>query len=100
MPAHYRVIISPHAIDDLEGILDYVAQNSPANAVKLIDRLIAEAESLELFPRRFSLARADPSYGPLRSMPSPPFRIIYEIIEAQRTVRVLAIRHGAQRDWP
>lgn len=100
MPAHYRVIISPHAIDDLERILDYVAQNSTANAVRLIDRLVAEAESLELFPRRYSLTKANPSYGPLRSMPSPPFRIIYEILEDQKTVRVLAIRHGAQRDWP
>lgn len=100
MPAHYRVIISPHAIDDLENILDYVAQDSPANATRLVDRLIAEAESLELFPRRHAMVKADPSYGALRSMPSPPFRIIYEIVEAQRSVRVLAIRHGAQRDWP
>jgi toxin ParE1/3/4 len=100
MPDRYRVIISPHAIDDLERILDYVAQGSPANAVGLIDRLVAEAESLELFPRRYSLAKAHPSYGPLRSMPSPPFRIIYEILEVQRTVRVLAVRHGAQQDWP
>jgi plasmid stabilization system protein ParE len=100
MATRYRVIISPDAFADLERILDYVAQSSPANAVRLIDHLLAEAESLEQFPRRYSRANADPSYGELRSMPSPPFRIIYEVNDAQRTVRVLAVPHGAQQDWP
>ena len=100
MATHYRVIISPGAFANLESILDYVAHDSPHNAVRLIDRPLAEAESLEQFPRRYSKANAHPSYGELRSMPSPPFRIIYEVNDAQRTVRVLAVRHGAQRDWP
>jgi plasmid stabilization system protein ParE len=38
MPDQYRVIISPNALSELEGILDYIALDSPANAVKVIGR--------------------------------------------------------------
>jgi plasmid stabilization system protein ParE len=97
MPESYRVIISPAAFDDLEQALDYVAKDSPANAVKLVGRLMAEIDSLEVFPRRYSRRHDpnDPSVE-LHSMPSPPFRIVYEVIESQHAVRVLAVEHGSR----
>src|SRR4051812_22249071 len=96
MPTQYRVVISPEALSDLERILDYIAQDSPANAVKAIDHLLDEIQSLEQFPGRFADEKADPS---LRSMPSPPFRVLYEIVPGHPLVRVLAVQHGAQQDW-
>lgn len=99
MPDRYRVIISPAALTQLGRILDYIAGDSPANAVAVIDRLLEEIKSLELFPGRFAeveteLADED---GPVHRMPAPPFRIFYEIIPTQRTVRILAVQYGAQR---
>jgi plasmid stabilization system protein ParE len=95
MSDSYRVIISTAALTQLGRILDYIAQDSPANAVRVIDSLLAEIESLERFPGRH--AEVETEEGLLRRMPCPPFRIFYEINRSQRTVRVVAVQHGAQR---
>jgi plasmid stabilization system protein ParE len=38
MTDQYRVIVSPQAFDDLNDILEFIAQHSPANAAAVIDR--------------------------------------------------------------
>ena len=101
MPQKYRVIISPKALSELEGILDYIAADSPANAVKVIDRLLDEIQALETFPGRYAeISTDDPAEAHLRLMPSPPFRIIYEILREQAVVRVLTVEHGARDRQP
>ena len=95
MSDRYRVIITDAALTQLDRILTYIAQDSPANAVKVIDNLLVEIESLERFPGRH--AEVETSEGLLRRMPCPPFRIFYEIEHSQRTVRVMAVQHGAQQ---
>jgi addiction module RelE/StbE family toxin len=98
MPDRYRVIVSPQALDDLEQILDYVARDSPSNAVRVINRLLLELDSLEMFPGRYSEAKTtEAAHGELRSMPSPPFRILYQILQQQRVVRVVSVEHGARQ---
>ncbi len=99
MPDRYRVIISPAALIQLGRILDYIAEDSPGNAVKVIDNLLEEINSLELFPGRFAEVQTEAANdaGPVRRMPAPPFRILYEIVPSQRTVRIVAVQHGAQR---
>ena len=97
MPQQYRVIISPNALNELERILDYIAADSPANAVKVIDRLLEEIQALETFPGRYAELEADdPAAAHLRLMPSPPFRVIYEILREQAVVRILTVEHGAR----
>jgi plasmid stabilization system protein ParE len=97
MPQKYRVIISPKALSELESILDYIATDSPANAVKVIDRLLDEIQALETFPGRYAeMNTEDAAAPPLRLMPSPPFRIIYEILRERAVVRVLTVEHGAR----
>jgi plasmid stabilization system protein ParE len=97
MPDLYRVIISPQAFDDLNHILDFIAQQSPANAAAVIDRLLLEIASLELFPGRNSVDEGSRQLPfEVRSMPVPPFRVIYRIFKDTRTVRVLTVEHGAR----
>jgi plasmid stabilization system protein ParE len=52
MTDQYRVIVSPQAFDDLNDILEFIAQHSPANAAAVIDRLLSEIANLALFPGR------------------------------------------------
>jgi len=60
--------------------------------------LLAEIHSLELFPgRNAEVETEDPGATPIRRMPVPPFRIFYELAYSQRTVRIVAVQHGAQR---
>jgi toxin ParE1/3/4 len=98
MPQAYRVIVSPRAFADLDAILDYISQDSPANAVKMIDRLWDSAKSLEQLPHRYRIVfgRRRPAKE-TRMMPVPPYLIYYRIVEEQSVVRVITIRHAARR---
>ena len=101
MGKKYRVIISPEAWEDLEGFLRYISRRSPANAIKVIDRLLKEIDSLEIFPNRYARWRHQRREGrELRSLPSKPFRILYEVLEEQGVVRVVAVQHGAGGNRP
>ena len=42
------------AWEDLEGVLKYIGQRSPANAIKVIDRLLADVDALEILPKRYA----------------------------------------------
>jgi len=93
----YRVIISPQAVEDLIRILDEVAKQSPRNAVKVIDRLVIELNSLAEFPRRYAVIEDATVPFDVRRMPIPPFRALYRVIEQHRTVEILTVRHGRQK---
>jgi plasmid stabilization system protein ParE len=99
MPGDYRVIILPEAFTDLDGIVDYIAEDSPKNAANIIDRLQRAAKSLGQLPQRYQAYRWN-KYPEriIRSMPVPPYVIYYRVIEQPPTVRVLkTIRHSARR---
>src|SRR6476620_5866062 len=97
MPAQFSVLISPKAFADLEEILEFVARDSPANAVRLIDYLLEQVQSLEQFPGRYALLKSTAvGRTPLRLMPAPPFRILYQLDSPNQVVRVLAVEHGAR----
>ena len=101
MAETYRVIISPDAGQNLAGIYDWIAKDSPDAAANVVQRLLDEIDALAEFPQRYAIVttrRAMPQ--PLRRMPVPPYRVLYWIEERQLAVRVLAVRHGRQRDWP
>lgn len=101
MPDRYRVILSAEALANLADILRYIEQDSEQNAVRMVDRIYRECESLEMFPHRYAIDRRGKQLPfEIRLMPVPPYRVIYRIIEEQHLVRVLTIRHGRQKQWP
>ena len=85
-----------HWTDTAEGHLDvlyaYIAQDSPAYAKRLVDRLTRRSEQIGLFP--FS-GRGVPEYdiGQVREVIEGPYRIIYHIKPDQ--IDVIAVIHGA-----
>jgi plasmid stabilization system protein ParE len=98
MPPAYRVILQPRAFENLDAIFDYIKHDSPQNAIAMVDRLWAAANSLDHLPHRYKVHhRSKNPAKVIRSMPEPPFVIYYNVIEQPRTVRILAIRHGARR---
>ena len=98
MPRDYRVIVSPEAFDRMDGIIDYVAAQSPANAAKLIDRLWESMQSLRDLPHRHAVvsARRQPNRA-VRRMVVAPYLVYYRVDDAARVVRILTVRHGRQR---
>src|SRR5579864_4619702 len=98
MPAVYRILFTKQAAADLEGIFRYINRGSPANATKMIRRLVDAIDSLAIFPHRYRILHphARTRRG-TRMMVVWPYLGYYRILENQRGVRVITIRHGARR---
>jgi plasmid stabilization system protein ParE len=72
-----KIVWSPEAADDLDGAVEYLAQDSPAAAAKLGHGILALVDRLA----------AEPLDGPkhtlkngqtVRGWPFPPFRVYYQ----------------------
>jgi toxin ParE1/3/4 len=84
---------TPHSRADLQAIQAYIARDSPANARRILERLIRRAEQVTSFP--FS-GRAVPEFDrtDIREVVEPPYRIIYRVLPDR--IDVLTVMHGAQ----
>lgn len=96
----YRVELTRRAAYDLGRIYEHInAECSPAASI-WYNGLERAVDSLEQFPRRCQLAPESKTLKrPLRQFlyGNKPhvYRTLYEIDEANKTVYVLTIRHGA-----
>ncbi len=77
----------------LDAIYHFIAQDSPAYAKRMVDRLTRRSQQIGEFP--FS-GRSVPEYEmqQIREVIEGPYRIIYYIMADQ--IDVLAVLHGAQ----
>jgi addiction module RelE/StbE family toxin len=73
-----RILWSPQALRDLEGIRDYVAADSPRYAALVIERIVHSVERLQDFPRsgRIVPERSDPN---VREVIVRPYRVVYRL---------------------
>ncbi|NEP40576.1 MAG: type II toxin-antitoxin system RelE/ParE family toxin [Okeania sp. SIO2H7] len=89
-----KVYWTDKAVENLEAIYAYIAQNSPQYADRAIDRIIDRSEQLANFP--FSgrivpeIRRED-----TRELIEGSYRIIYYVSSEQ--IDVLAVIHGSKR---
>ena len=94
MSRTYKVIWTDVAERDLESVIDYLADDHPQNAVRVLDRIIKKAHSLKRNPKR---GRKIPEFAEFhdssfRELLIPPWRLIYRIME--KRVDVLAFLDG------
>ena len=77
----------------LDAIHQYIAQDSPAYAQRMVDRLTRRSQQISAFP---SSGRKVPEYDSVqvREVIEGPYRLIYIIKPGQ--LDILAIIHGAQ----
>jgi toxin ParE1/3/4 len=85
----YRVEWSITARDDLEAIAMYIAEDSVVNALKMVERIEAKAETLLTLPRRGRVVPELRWYGVMafQELIERPWRLIYRI-DGQRIVVV------------
>lgn len=111
--ARRQVRWSVDAEQDLEDIVAYIAQDNPANALVVFDRLYARARTLETLAGR---GRRVPEIAssvepPLRELIEEPWRIMYAVrgdkvmvvavVDSRRDVGIwLAQRFGVSLDPP
>jgi plasmid stabilization system protein ParE len=98
MPARYRVIITPRAAADLDGIHQYIAKDSPQNAAGVATAIIDAIDGLESLPHRYPVyrGRRQPSET-VRRMPVPPFLIYYRVDDINLVVHLVSILHGSRK---
>jgi toxin ParE1/3/4 len=94
-----EVFWSQEAQRDLDAIVDFLAGDSPLDALRVFDRLVEQAHKLEEFAGR---GRRIPELGkrgrksPLRELIVRPWRLIYAVHEQH--VMVIALVDG-RRDF-
>ena len=88
-----RLIWSPEAADDLEGICDYIARDSQHYARVFAKRIIELAEEIADYPQA---GRIVPEYQrpDLRERILQNYRIVYRM--KKDSVEVVAILHGSR----
>jgi toxin ParE1/3/4 len=89
-----KLVFDDQAIADIENIYHWIAQDSPAAARAVVERLFSSIELLSSFPFMGRVGRdADTFEWPV---PRLPYIAVYEIDRAQERVIITAVFHGAQ----
>jgi toxin ParE1/3/4 len=88
-----RLVFSPRAEADLEGIGDYIARDNPARAISFLDELRAHCDRIAATPGSYP-AREDLAAG-LRMAVHGRYLILFRT--NRDGVRIERILHGARR---
>ena len=96
----YRIIITPDAIEDLNGLKNYIADVllSPETALKYIQAIRAEISDLAHMPARNRCVEQEPWHSRgVRKIIVKNFYVYYRIDETSDTVYILNVIY-ARRD--
>ena len=96
MSENYKIEWAEVAEKDLRGIVEYITEDSPANALKILKKIKQKASSLYTLPERGRIVPELQDQGILiyRELIIPPWRIIYRIAEMK--VYVLSVLDARQ----
>ena len=96
MSDNYKIEWAEVAEKDLKGIVEYIAEDSPANALKILKKIKQKASSLYTLPERGRIVPELQDQGILlyRELIIPPWRIMYRISEMK--VYVLSVLDARQ----
>ena len=88
MNKKYDVVWSNIAENDLKNIVEYIADDSPPNVLKIFKRIKQKASSLYTFPERGRIVPELRDQGILqyRELVISPWRILYRISEKSALV--------------
>jgi addiction module RelE/StbE family toxin len=90
-----RVRYAPRAIEDMRDIFEYISEDNPFAASRVIDRIESVVAELGDIPGMGS--RTDKPGIQRFPVRGTPYLIFYEILEGE--VAIVHIRHGARRTW-
>ncbi len=96
MKQGFKVIWTGSAVHDLESIIAYIAEDSPANARKILSKIKKTVSDLYQSPHRGRFVPELQSQGILlyRELVIAPWRVMYRVSE--NTVLVLSVFDSRQ----
>jgi addiction module RelE/StbE family toxin len=82
-----------HAREQLRSIYDYIADDSPLYASRVVDRLTRRSQQIAAFPYS---GRSVPEFesSEIREVLEGPYRLIYRITSEQ--IDIISVLYGAQ----
>jgi toxin ParE1/3/4 len=85
------------ARDDLDRIIDFIANDAPLNARKVLDRIEFLARTLETFPQRGNVVPELARHGVREwlELTTRPWRLVYRV--AGKRVEIVALVDGRRR---
>ncbi len=89
-----QVILSPVALNDLQAIFDYIANDSESYAAKVVDKILHRITVLETHIRVGKVVREFKNEA-IREILEGNYRIIYRI-ENETEISVARIYHSAR----
>ena len=89
-----QLVFDEHAVADLENIYNWIAQDSPATAKTVVDRLFSSTELLISFPFMGHAGHDPDTFEWV--VPRLPYVVVYEVDRVRERVVVTAVFHGAQ----
>jgi addiction module RelE/StbE family toxin len=91
----FKIIWSQTAVEDLKGIVQYIALDDPNAAANLAERIIQRIESASKLPfsNRAVPERAEES---IREAILKPYRLIYQVDSDRGVIHILRIWHAAR----
>src|ERR1700712_4014621 len=89
-----KLVYDDQALADLDDIFNWIAQDSPAAAKLVVDRLFSSTELLISLPFMGRAGRDPDTFE--WAVPRLPYIVVYEVDQVQELVVVTAVFHGAQ----
>ena len=93
-----KLIFDDQAAADLEGIFNWILQDSPAAARKVTSRLLNSIGRLTSFPFMGHVGNDPGTFEWV--VPRLPYVVVYEVDVLNERVVVTAVFHGAQARKP
>ena len=90
----YRLLFTERALDDLEAIIGYIAEDDGEAASRFGSSLLDHVELLTRFPRMGSTIR---KRSRVRKLLHSPILVYYQVREDRRRVEVLHSRHASRK---
>ena len=89
-----KIVIRQEAVDDAEGIYDWIARDSVSSAARVV-RALRERMNGILLPELVNIGRPGRKKG-TRELIEWPYIVVYKADRKRRVVTIIAVVHGAQ----
>jgi len=95
----YSVVWTATALQRVEDIGDYIAEDRPAAAAKMVDRLFSAVTAVSDLPRSAPAYRLSSTEN-LRCLVVAPYVVYFRINDSEGVIAVLTVRHHRERNVP
>jgi plasmid stabilization system protein ParE len=88
------LVFDDRALADIESIYRWIAEDSPASAKIVVDRLFGSVELLTSFPFMGHAGHDPETFEWV--VPRLPYIVVYEVDQDRQRIIVVAVFHGSQ----